>query len=36
VQREDGEVRAANRDGGGAEFTITIPVQPAPTRVASV
>ncbi len=35
VQREDGEVRAANRDGGGAEFTITIPARPAGMRIAS-
>jgi signal transduction histidine kinase len=35
VQREDGEVRAANRDGRGAEFTITIPASPTLKRTAS-
>lgn len=33
VKQEAGEVRAANRDGRGAEFTITLPVQPVVTRV---
>jgi signal transduction histidine kinase len=35
VEREDGEVRAANRNGGGAEFTITIPAGTAITRGAT-
>ena len=35
VEREDGEVRAANREGGGAEITITIPAEPAITRSAN-
>jgi signal transduction histidine kinase len=35
VKGEEGTVRAANRDGGGAEFTITIPAGPAITRSAS-
>lgn len=35
VEREDGEVRAANRDGGGAEFTITIPAETVIIRGAS-
>jgi|SRR6185436_3106186 len=35
VTSEDGTVRAANRQTGGAEFTITIPVDPALTRTAS-
>jgi signal transduction histidine kinase len=35
VKQEAGEVRAANRDGRGAEFTITLPVQPVITRVVS-
>ena len=33
VKQEAGEVRAANRDGCGAEFTITLPAQPVITRV---
>jgi signal transduction histidine kinase len=33
VKQEAGEVRAANRDGRGAEFTITLPAQPAVSRV---
>jgi signal transduction histidine kinase len=35
VTQEDGEVRAANRDGRGAEFTITIPSIPSLTRTAN-
>jgi signal transduction histidine kinase len=35
VTSEDGTVRAANRETGGAEFTITIPAGPATTRTAS-
>jgi signal transduction histidine kinase len=35
VKQEAGEVRAANRDGCGAEFTITLPVQPVISRVVS-
>jgi signal transduction histidine kinase len=35
VKGEDGTVRAANRETGGAEFTITIPARPAITRSAS-
>jgi len=35
VKQEAGEVRAANRDGRGAEFTITLPAQPAVARVVS-
>ena len=35
VKQEAGDVRAANRDGCGAEFTITLPAQPAVTRVVS-
>ena len=35
VKQEAGEVRAANRDGRGAEFTITLPAQPAVSRVVS-
>ena len=33
VTQEAGEVRAANRDGRGAEFTITLPAQPVISRV---
>lgn len=33
VKQEAGEVRAANRDGRGAEFTITLPAQPIISRV---
>jgi signal transduction histidine kinase len=35
VKQESGEVRAANRDGRGAEFTITLPSQPAVSRVVT-
>jgi len=35
VKQEAGEVRAANRDGRGAEFTITVPAQPVVSRVVS-
>ena len=28
VQVLDGEVTAANRDGGGAVFTVTLPMRP--------
>ncbi len=35
VTQEDGEVRAANRKGRGAEFTITIPAVPVLTRSAN-
>jgi len=35
VKQEAGEVRAANREGRGAEFTITLPAQPAVSRVVS-
>jgi signal transduction histidine kinase len=35
VSQEDGEVRAANRSGRGAEFTITIPATPVLTHSAS-
>lgn len=35
VKSEDGTVRAANREAGGAEFTITIPASPPITRSAS-
>ncbi len=34
VQREEGEVCAANREGGGAVFTITIPAPSPLTRTA--
>lgn len=34
AQQQDSEVRAANRDGGGAEFTISIPAEPILTRIA--
>jgi len=34
VQQQNAEVRAANRDGRGAEFTISIPVEPIFTRIA--
>src|SRR5882757_4441687 len=33
VKQEAGEVRAANRNGRGAEFTITLPAQPVVSRV---
>lgn len=32
VAQEAGEVRAANRDGRGAEFTITLPAEPVLSR----
>jgi signal transduction histidine kinase len=35
VKQEAGEVRAANRDGRGAEFTITLPAQLAVARVVN-
>jgi len=35
VKQEAGEVRAANRNGRGAEFTITVPAQPVISRVVS-
>jgi signal transduction histidine kinase len=35
VKREQGEVRVANREGGGAVFTITIPARLSLTRTAS-
>jgi signal transduction histidine kinase len=35
VKQEAGEVRAANREGCGAEFTITLPAQPAVSRSVS-
>ncbi len=35
VKQEAGEVRAANRDARGAEFTITLPAQPAISRSVS-
>src|SRR5579872_716762 len=35
VKQEAGEVRAANRDGRGAEFTITVPAEPVVSRVVS-
>ena len=34
ARQQDSEVRAANRDGGGAEFTISIPAEPILTRIA--
>ena len=34
VKQQDSEVRAANRDGRGAEFTISIPAEPVLTRIA--
>jgi signal transduction histidine kinase len=34
AKQQNGEVRAANRDGGGAEFTISIPAEPIFTRIA--
>jgi signal transduction histidine kinase len=34
VRQQDGEVRAANRDGRGAEFTISIPAEPMQARIA--
>ncbi len=35
VKQEAGEVRAANREGRGAEFTITLPAEPVLTRSIS-
>ena len=35
VKQEAGQVRASNRDGCGAEFTITLPAHPAVSRVVS-
>ena len=35
VKQEAGEVRAANRDGRGAEFTITLPALPVISRVVN-
>lgn len=35
VKQEDGEVRAANRDGRGAQFTITLPAEPVLSRRVS-
>jgi C4-dicarboxylate-specific signal transduction histidine kinase len=32
VRQEAGEVRVANRSGGGAEFTITLPAEPVLSR----
>ena len=34
AKQQDSEVRAANRDGRGAEFTISIPAEPILTRIA--
>jgi signal transduction histidine kinase len=34
AKQQDSEVRASNRDGGGAEFTISIPVEPVFARIA--
>jgi signal transduction histidine kinase len=34
AKQQNGEVRAANRDGRGAEFTISIPDEPIFTRIA--
>lgn len=34
AKQQDSEVRAANRDGRGAEFTISIPAAPVLTRIA--
>jgi signal transduction histidine kinase len=34
AKQQNGEVRAANRDGRGAEFTISIPAEPIFTRIA--
>jgi len=34
AKQQNGEVRAANRDGRGAEFTISIPAAPILTRIA--
>jgi signal transduction histidine kinase len=34
AKQQDSEVRAANRDGRGAEFTISIPAAPILTRIA--
>ncbi|MDP9115369.1 MAG: sensor histidine kinase [Acidobacteriota bacterium] len=36
VTQQEGEVRASNRQGGGAEFTITLPAEPVLSRSASV
>jgi len=35
VKQEAGKVRATNRNGRGAEFTITFPAQPVISRVVS-
>jgi len=35
VKQEAGEVRAANRNGRGAEFTITLPAEPVLSRTVS-
>lgn len=35
VKQEAGEVRAANREGRGAQFTITLPAEPVLTRSIS-
>jgi signal transduction histidine kinase len=35
VKQEAGEVRAANREGRGAEFTITLPAEPVLSRFVS-
>jgi signal transduction histidine kinase len=35
VKQQAGEVRAANRDGRGAEFTITLPAEPVLSRSVS-
>ena len=35
VKQEAGEVRVANREGRGAEFTITVPVEPVLLRTVS-
>jgi len=34
ARQQDSEVRAANRDGRGAEFTISIPAEPVLARIA--
>jgi signal transduction histidine kinase len=36
VKQEAGEVRAANREGRGAEFTITLPAEPVISRSVGV
>jgi len=36
VKQEAGEVRAANREGRGAEFTITLPAEPVVSRSVGV